>query len=86
MVVHFELHESWSQSILLADARRAGVSFGKDQHWHYQGITGIYVFQDPYLVIEIIEKPSEYTREMVTKTLRQIQARLLQNRGKTGGK
>lgn len=86
MVVHFSLHPSWSQSVLLADARRAGVSFGKDQHWHYQGITGLYVFQDECLVIEIIEKPGEYTREMVTKTLRQIQARLLQDRGKKHGK
>lgn len=86
MVIHFELHQSWSQSVLLADARRAGVSLGKDHHWHFNGITGIYVFQEPFLVIEIIEKPCEYTREMVTKTIRQIQARLLQDRGKKGGK
>lgn len=85
MVIHFELHPSWSQSLLLADARRAGVSLGKDQHWHIAGITGIYVFQEPYLVIEIIEKPCEYTREMVSKTVRQIQARLLQERGKKHG-
>jgi hypothetical protein len=86
MVIHFSLHESWSQSLLFSDARAAGVSFGKDQHWHFNGITGLYVFQNDCLVIEIIEKPSEYTREMINKTLRTIQARLLQDRGKKNGK
>lgn len=85
MVVHFGLHPSWTQSLLLAAARRAGVSLGKDQHWHIAGVTGIYVYQQGYLVIEIIEKPCEYSREMVARTLRQIQARLLRERGKKHG-
>jgi|688.fasta_scaffold12540_3 hypothetical protein len=85
MVVHFALHKSWSQSLLLADCRAAGVSFGKDSHWHFNGITGLYVFQQDTLVIEIIEKPSEYTREMVNKTLRSLQSKLLRQRQEKNG-
>jgi|694.fasta_scaffold42686_7 hypothetical protein len=43
MVIHFELHPSWTQSLLFGDAIKAGVSLGKDNHWHYNGITGLYV-------------------------------------------
>lgn len=34
MVIHFELHPSWTQSLLFGDAIKAGVSLGKDNHWH----------------------------------------------------
>jgi hypothetical protein len=46
MVIHFELHSSWTQSLLFGDALKAGVSLGKDNHWHYNGITGKGLFRD----------------------------------------
>jgi len=33
MVIHFELHPSWTQSLLFGDALKAGVSLGKDNYW-----------------------------------------------------
>ena len=86
MVIHFELHPSWTQSLLFGDAIKAGVSLGKDNHWHYQGITGLYVVSAGYLIIEIIEKPSDIAPSLIRVTIRQIQARLMQPRKKKNGK
>ena len=86
MVIHFQLHSSWTQSLLFADALGAGVSLGKDQHWHYHGITGLYVISGEYLIIEIIEKPCDIKPATIRTTIRQVQARLLQARKPKHGK
>lgn len=79
MIYHLKLHPSWDQSLLFATARKRGVSLGKDSHWHFNGITGLYVLNGDSLVLEIIEKPGDYTSGGVTRVMRQIQARLLQD-------
>jgi len=84
MVIHFALHPSWTQSLLFGDAIKAGVSLGKDNHWHYQGITGLYVVSNGFLIIEIIEKPCDIVPSLIRITIRQIQARLLLPRKKNG--
>ena len=86
MVIHFELHPSRTQSLLFGDALKVGVSLGKDNHWHYQGITGLWVISGGHLIIEIIEKPCDITPSLIRVTLRQIQARLMQPRKKKNGK
>lgn len=86
MVIHFELHPSWTQSLLFGDALNAGVSLGKDNHWHYNGITGLYVVSAGYLIIEIIEKPGDIAPSLIRVTIRQIQARLMQPRKNKNGK
>lgn len=86
MVIHFELHPSWTQSLLFGDAIRAGVSLGKDNHWHYQGITGLWVVSNGFLIIEIIEKPCDIEPNLIRVTIRQIQGRLKQERKSKNGK
>jgi hypothetical protein len=86
MVIHFELHPSWAQSLLFGDAIKVGVSLGKDNHWHYQGITGLYVISGGFLIIEIIEKPCDIAPSLIRVTIRQIQARLMQPRKNKNGK
>ena len=86
MVIHFELHPSWTQSLLFGDALRAGVSLGKDNHWHYNGITGLWVIAGGFLIIEIIEKPCDIEPSLIRVTLRQIQERLIQQRKTKHGK
>jgi hypothetical protein len=80
MVIHFELHKSWTSSKVLSDAYRLGVSLGKDNHWHYNGVTGLYIFSDGFLIIEIIEKPSDIKPAMVRGLIRSIQKQLLKPR------
>jgi hypothetical protein len=86
MVIHFELHPSWTQSLLFGDAIRAGVSLGKDNHWHFQGVTGLWVISGGFLIIEIIEKPCDIEPSLIRVTIRQIQARLMQQRKSKNGK
>ena len=86
MVIHFELHPSWTQSLLFGDAIRAGVNLGKDNHWHYQGITGLWVISNGFLIIEIIEKPCDIEPNLIRVTIRQIQGRLKQERKSKNGK
>jgi len=86
MVIHFELHPSWTQSLLFGDAIRAGVSLGKDNHWHYNGITGLWVVSGGFLIIEIIEKPCDIEPSLIRVTIRQIQGRLKQERKSKNGK
>lgn len=86
MVIHFELHPSWTQSLLFADALKVGVSLGKDNHWHYNGITGLWVVSSGFLIVEIIEKPCDIEPNLIRVTLRQIQERLLRERKTRHGK
>lgn len=86
MVIHFELHPSWTQSLLFADALRCGVSLGKDNHWHYQGVTGLWVVSGGFLIVEIIEKPCDIEPSLIRVTIRQIQSRLMQQRKSKNGK
>ena len=86
MVIHFELHPSWTQSLLFGDAIRAGVSLGKDNHWHFQGVTGLWVISGGFLIIEIIEKPCDIEPSLIRVTIRQIQGRLKQERKSKNGK
>lgn len=86
MVIHFTLHRSWTQSLLFGEALKAGVSLGKDNHWHYNGITGLYVVSGGFLIIEIIEKPCDIEPSLIRVTIRQIQAKLMQQRKSNNGK
>jgi hypothetical protein len=86
MVIHFELHPSWTQSLLFGDAIRAGVSLGKDNHWHCQGITGLWVISGNYLIVEIIEKPCDLEPSFIRVTIRQILSKLMQQRKSKHGK
>ena len=86
MGIHIELHPSWTQSLQFGDDIRAGVSLGKDNHWHYQGITGLWVISGNYLIVEIIEKPCDIEPSLIRVTIRQIQSKLMQQRKSRNGK
>ena len=80
MVISFELHSDWLEENILEDSKTYGISFGKHSHFHYKGVTGIYVVMNRMLTIEIIEKPSRLTKKELDETLSRIARKLIRPR------